>query len=153
MLGGAPAGPPGSTGGQPGSTRKESPVALSHGLLGLLAEGPASGYDLARRFTELLSAVWPAKHPAIYTELGRLVDRDLIEVDSEGPRGRKAYRITDAGLLEIKRWLTQEPTDHALRSESLFRAVFLWLLTPGEIADHLHEEAAYFETMAETYRS
>lgn len=128
-------------------------MSLSHGLLGLLAEGPASGYDLARRFTEVLGVVWPAKHPTIYTELGRLVDRGFIEVDSEGARGRKAYRITEAGRNEVRRWLTQEPTDHTLRSESLFRAVFLWLLTPEEAADHLRREAAYFEQMADTYRS
>lgn len=132
---------------------KELRVSLSHGLLGLLAEGPASGYDLARRFTDVLGVVWPAKHPTIYTELGRLVERELIEVESEGPRGRKAYRITDAGLTEIRRWLTEEPTDHVLRSESLFRAVFLWLLTPEQIATHLESEAAYFEQMAATYRT
>ena len=35
-------------------------MSLRHGLLGLLAEGPASGYDLARRFSEALGSVWPA---------------------------------------------------------------------------------------------
>ena len=47
-------------------------MSLRHGLLGLLAEGPASGYDLARRFQEALGPVWPAQHPKIYAELARL---------------------------------------------------------------------------------
>src|SRR3982074_762326 len=78
--------------------------SLRHGLLGLLAEGPASGYDLARRFGEVLGSIWPAQHPKIYAELNRLAADGLVEVESEGPRRRKAYRITDAGLAEVKRW-------------------------------------------------
>jgi len=38
-------------------------MSLRHAVLGLLAEGPASGYDLAQRFQQVLGAVWPAKHP------------------------------------------------------------------------------------------
>ncbi|HEY8983817.1 MAG TPA: hypothetical protein VIU15_30100 [Streptomyces sp.] len=32
-------------------------MSLRHGVLGLLAEGPASGYDLAQRFQQVLGAV------------------------------------------------------------------------------------------------
>ena len=78
-------------------------MSLRHGLLGLLAEGPASGYDLARRFTEVLGSIWPAQHPKIYAELGKLASEGLVEVESEGPRRRKAYRITESGLAEVKR--------------------------------------------------
>jgi DNA-binding PadR family transcriptional regulator len=35
-------------------------MSLRYGLLGLLAETPASGYDLARRFQEVLGQIWPA---------------------------------------------------------------------------------------------
>ena len=94
----------------------EVPVEMSlrHGLLGLLAEAPASGYDLTRRFAEVLGPVWPARHPQIYAELTRLADEGLIEVASRGPRGRTAYRITDAGLAEVRRWLAHTETDHTL---------------------------------------
>ncbi|MFD0662365.1 PadR family transcriptional regulator [Thermocatellispora tengchongensis] len=72
-------------------------MSLRYGLLGLLAEGPASGYDLAQRFQEVLGQIWPAQHPKIYAELRRLADEGLIEVDSQGPRRRTAYRITPTG--------------------------------------------------------
>ncbi|THV35618.1 PadR family transcriptional regulator [Glycomyces buryatensis] len=36
-------------------------------------------------------------HPQIYGELSELADAGWIEIDSECPRGRKVYRITDAG--------------------------------------------------------
>lgn len=127
-------------------------MSLRHGLLGLLAEGPASGYDLTRRFQETLGPVWPAQHPQIYAELSRLADAGMIEVDSHGPRGRKAYRITDAGLAEIRRWLSDDQVDHTLRIESLLRSVFFWLMPPDELDAHLRREAEFFSRTAEMYR-
>jgi DNA-binding PadR family transcriptional regulator len=127
-------------------------VSLRYGLLGLLAEGPASGYDLTKRFEELLGPVWPAQHPKIYAELGRLSTEGLIEVDSHGPRRRKAYRITAAGLAEVRRWLTETETDHTLRFEPLLRSVFFWLMEPEDLTRHLEREAEFYTGMAALYR-
>jgi DNA-binding PadR family transcriptional regulator len=127
-------------------------MSLKHALLGLLAEQPASGWDLTRRFDELLGSVWPAGHPQIYGELRKLEQGNLIEIESEGPRGRKAYRVTEAGLTEVRRWLTEVEVDHTLRLEPVLRSVFFWLMTPAELAEHLDREAAYFERLAATYR-
>ncbi|OHV39992.1 MULTISPECIES: PadR family transcriptional regulator [Pseudofrankia] len=127
-------------------------MSLRHGLLGLLAEGPASGYDLTRRFQETLGPIWPAQHPQIYAELGRLAEAGLIEVESRGPRGRKAYGITDAGLDEVRRWLTEGEVDHTLRVEPLLRSVFFWLMSPGDLDAHLEREGRYFAEQANLYR-
>jgi DNA-binding PadR family transcriptional regulator len=125
---------------------------LRHGLLGLLAEGPASGYDLARRFQEALGTVWPAQHPQIYAELSRLAAAELIEVDSHGPRRRTAYRITEAGLSEVKRWLTEVDVDRTLRTETLLRSFFFWLMEPEDLKTHLANEARHFAETAEALR-
>jgi DNA-binding PadR family transcriptional regulator len=128
-------------------------MSLRHALLGLLAEQPASGWDLSRRFQDVLGAVWPAGHPQIYGELRRLEQDGLLEVDSQGPRRRKAYRITDTGLTEVRRWLTAAEVDHTLRLEPLLRSVFFWLMSPEQLAAHLDREAAYFESLVATYRT
>jgi len=128
-------------------------MSLRHALIGLLADQPASGWDLSRRFQDVLGSVWPAGHPQIYGELRRLHEEGLIEVDSEGPRGRKAYRATEAGVAEVRRWLTSTEPDHTIRLESLLRSVFFWLMTPAELADHLDREAAYFHAVAAKYRA
>jgi DNA-binding PadR family transcriptional regulator len=127
-------------------------MSLRHGLLGLLAEGPASGYDLARRFQEALGPVWPAQHPKIYGELSRLLDAGMIEMDSRGPRGRKAYRITDSGLAEVRRWLAEDEVDHTLRLEPLLRSFFFWLMSPEDLDAHLEREARFFAETAARYR-
>ncbi|WP_379526494.1 PadR family transcriptional regulator [Nonomuraea purpurea] len=127
-------------------------MSLRYGLLGLLAEGPASGYDLARRFEQMLGSVWPAQQPKIYAELNRLAAEGLIEVESEGPRRRKAYRITEEGLRAIREWLTSGEVDHTLRIQSLLRSAFFWLMEPQDLRRHLETEAAFFAQEAARYR-
>jgi len=127
-------------------------MSLRHALIGLLAEQPASGWDLTRRFEEVLGTVWPAGHPQIYGELRKLRTEGLIEVESEGPRGRTTYQPTEAGLEEVRRWLSSADVDHTIRMESLLRSVFFWLMTPEELAEHLDREAAYYGALATRYR-
>lgn len=127
-------------------------MSLRYALLGLLAEQPASGYDLTQRFEQQLGAIWPAKHPQIYGELSRLADAGAIEIDSEGPRGRKVYRITDTGRTEVRRWLTEEPVDHNMRIEPLLRSLFYWLMESDDLERHLEREAAYYREHAEVFK-
>jgi DNA-binding PadR family transcriptional regulator len=97
--------------------------------------------------------VWPAQHPRIYAELARLAEAGLIEVDSHGPRRRTAYRITDAGLAEVRGWLAGADVDHTFRLETLLRAYFFWLMEPAELAAHLERERRFYAETAATLRS
>jgi DNA-binding PadR family transcriptional regulator len=128
-------------------------MSLRHALIGLLAEQPASGWDLTRRFEDLLGTVWPAGHPQIYGELRKLEADGFIQIESEGPRRRKTYRATESGIDEVRRWLTAVEVDHTLRLEPVLRSVFFWLMTPGELAAHLEKEAAFYRALAEKYRA
>jgi DNA-binding PadR family transcriptional regulator len=127
-------------------------MSLRHALLGLLAEQPASGWDLTHRFDEVLGSVWPAGHPQIYGELRKLEQERLIELDAEGPRRRKAYRVTEAGLDAVRHWLTSVDVDHTMRLEPLLRSVFFWLMTPEQLSEHLSKEARHYEGVAAMYR-
>src|ERR1041384_201144 len=84
-------------------------MSLRHAVLGLLSDGPASGYDLLKLFDLSLSNVWPATQSQLYAELGKLADSGLVSVSAEGPRGRKEYAITDEGLAELRHWITDVP--------------------------------------------
>lgn len=126
-------------------------MSLRYGLLGFLAERPASGYDITRRF-EAMSVLRPVSHPQIYTELNKLAKDKLIEVNEMGPRGRKVYKITPHGLEAVKNWLKSEPIDHALRIESVYRSAFLWLMEPQDQQKYLESEQAFFTAQAQLYR-
>ncbi|GAA2816478.1 helix-turn-helix transcriptional regulator [Kitasatospora paracochleata] len=112
-------------------------MSLRHALLGLLAEHPASGYDLLKTFETSLANVWPATQSQIYTELSRLADTGWISVTAEGPRGRKEYTLTDEGLAELRHWLTETKPQRNTRSDILLRVFFLGVLTPDQARAYL----------------
>ena len=127
-------------------------MSLRHALLGLLADRPASGYDLAKRLESSAGFAWSAKHTQIYPELNRLADGGLVEVAAEGARGRKEYRITDAGRAEVRRWLRETTPDRTQRDDSLLRVFFLWLLEPDEAAAFLRSEADVYRSFHQRLR-
>ncbi len=107
-------------------------MSLRHALLGLLAEGPASGYDLLKRFDTSLAFVWPASQSQVYGELARLAEDGLIELVGTGARNRREHAITDAGGSDLRTWLTEPETERTYRSGPLLRVFFLWALPPAD---------------------
>lgn len=116
-------------------------MSLRIAALGLLAEKPGSGYDLLKLFEKSLANVWPATQSQLYGELNKLADSGLIEVSAIGPRGRKEYRITDAGRAELRRWITNPQDDPPFRSASLLRVFLLGEIPREQARDHLTELA------------
>lgn len=115
-------------------------MSLKHALLGLLAKGPASGYELTKEFELSLANVWSAKHSQIYPELRKMADEGWLAVGEEGSRGRKEYEITDAGRAELRRWLVEVRPERGGRNETMLRVFFLWTLSPDEAAEYLDAE-------------
>ncbi|WP_375422861.1 PadR family transcriptional regulator [uncultured Friedmanniella sp.] len=109
-------------------------MSLRFALLGLLAEEPSSGYDLTRRFEEGIGTfAWSAGHSQIYPELAKLAAAQLVEVVSEGARGRRVYDVTPAGRDALRDWLLGPHTDGGtVRNEFVLR---LFLLSALEDAD------------------
>jgi DNA-binding PadR family transcriptional regulator len=100
-------------------------VSLRIAALGLLAHHPGSGYDLLKRFEKSMANVWPATQSQLYGELNKLADGGLIEVSEVGPRGRKEYRVTDAGRAELVRWITNPQDDPPRRRPDVLRVFLL----------------------------
>jgi DNA-binding PadR family transcriptional regulator len=139
-------------------------MSLRHALLGLLAEEPASGYDLTRKFERVLQRyAWHAQNSQIYPELISLGRDGLATVIEEGPRGRRTYAITDAGRAELRRWMRDPPERFMVRNEFVLRLFLLSALEAGEaraalqgllaqndaaLAD-LREQVDKFDAMAE----
>ena len=116
-------------------------MSLSHALLGMLSVRQASGYDLMKAFDTSLANVWPATQSQVYGELNRLAETGLIRVAAEGPRGRKEYALTDAGLAELRTWMTDPRPEPPRRSEGLLRVFFLDVVSPEEGLEYLNHQA------------
>lgn len=96
-------------------------------ILGLLLGGPLSLYDLRKRFAAGISLFYSSSFGGIQRALGHLVDDGSVTVDAEpgNPRGRKLYRVTDAGRSRWREWM-QEPLPRGADTETLLLAkVFL----------------------------
>jgi DNA-binding PadR family transcriptional regulator len=126
---------------------------LRHALLGLLADRPMSGYDLAQRFEASVGATWSAGHSQIYPELNRLADEGLVEAGPPGPRGRKTYAITAAGLDAVRSWLADTEPDRTIRDEAALRTFFLWLMEPEDARAHVEAELDAARTSLTTLRA
>jgi DNA-binding PadR family transcriptional regulator len=120
-------------------------MSLRHGLLDLLAGEPKSGYDLSRYFAISMGNVWPAQHSQIYPELGKLVTEGLIAQTGAGPRGRKIYQTTPAGIEALRAWLRDTEPDYSVRDEALLRMFCLWVLPTDEALAYLERDRAEYE--------
>ncbi|ALG05577.1 PadR family transcriptional regulator [Kibdelosporangium phytohabitans] len=116
-------------------------MSLRHGVLGMLTSGPASGYDLLKRFEQSLANVWSATQSQLYGELAKMADESLVEVAAQGPRGRKEYAITQRGRDELQHWMTEVDPDPPRRSAMLLRVFFLNLIPPDQAVAYLRRQA------------
>lgn len=117
-------------------------MSLRHALLGLLAQQPASGYDLAKVFEgDFGRYAWHAGHTQIYPELNRMAADGLVAVASETARNRRVYAITDHGLAELRDWLRHPPDRTKMRNEHVLRTFLLPALGPREMRAALLEHA------------
>ncbi|NLG22587.1 MAG: PadR family transcriptional regulator [Actinomycetales bacterium] len=119
-------------------------MALRYALIGLLLDRPGSGYDLARRFAEVVGAyAWDAKHSQIYPELRRLEEEGLIEVVERGARRRTTYACTAAGLSALRAWLVEPPASTGgVRNEHVLRLFLLAALGRDEALTVLRQTEA-----------
>jgi DNA-binding PadR family transcriptional regulator len=132
-------------------------VSLRYATLGLLAQYPGSGYDLLKRFEWSMANVWSATQSQLYGELNKLADAGLIEVSDIGPRGRKEYRITEAGRNELVRWINDTGDDPPMRRPDLVRVFLLGELSPDDarryaarFAEHAASELKRLEQLRDS---
>lgn len=115
-------------------------MSLRYAVLGLLSNGPASGYDLAKAFdTEFGRYAWYASHTQIYPELAKLAGEGLIAVDEEGSRRRRSYKLTDVGWDELRTWVKGPPIWTRARNEAVLRAFLLPILGVDDLRTEMQE--------------
>ncbi|NLT54366.1 MAG: PadR family transcriptional regulator [Actinomycetales bacterium] len=124
-------------------------MALRYALLGLLAERPSSGYELAKVFRKTLDHVWHAQACQLYPELNRLAGEGLTTVVEEGARGRRTYAITSEGRAALRRWLITPDTEPPARDPAALRAFLVTLLPPEEGIDLVRRHGQHARAYAD----
>jgi PadR family transcriptional regulator, regulatory protein AphA len=96
-------------------------------ILGMLALGNQSGYDIKQFVDKSTRHFWAASYGQIYPELKRLEELDLVRGRSEptGGRARMVYELTDAGRDALHSWLrSDEDQLYELRDEGMLKLFF-----------------------------
>jgi PadR family transcriptional regulator AphA len=85
-------------------------------VLGLVAFGERSGYDLARLAEDSVAHLWMPSQSQIYKTLPRLVGWRLArrrDIEQRGRPDKSLYRITRAGRKILRGWLDEVEDDPA----------------------------------------
>jgi DNA-binding PadR family transcriptional regulator len=104
--------------------------------LGMLTDGPASGYDMKKCFESSFGHFFPAGYGSIYPALATLARNgmvEFVEVPQEGRPDRKVYSITESGREELLKGLSNLNPTHKVRSEFLAIMWFAHLMSDEQI--------------------
>ena len=111
--------------------------ATAGALLGLLREGPRSGYDLVAAAEQVIGGFWTLTRSQVYRELAALAERGFLERGEVGPRDRQPFRLTASGRSAFRRWVNTNPEPENLRLPLLLRLTFADAIEPERLSDML----------------
>lgn len=109
-------------------------------ILGLLAGGSRSGYDIRKEVQDTLSHFWNESIGHIYPMLRRLHGKGLVSRKTESTPGkpdRHVYAITEDGLAELRQWLVEPIEPSPPRLEILLKLYFGAHTAPSVLIDHV----------------
>jgi DNA-binding PadR family transcriptional regulator len=96
-------------------------------ILGMLALGKQTGYDIKQFVDKSTRHFWAASYGQIYPELKRLEEQGLIRGRQEptGGRSRTVYDLTEAGREALHTWLRSDAEPlYELRDEGMLKLFF-----------------------------
>jgi PadR family transcriptional regulator AphA len=120
-------------------------------ILGLVAEGEVSGYDLQRRVERSVGYFWKPARSQIYAVLPRLVERGLAEgrrVRQDTRPDKHLYRITPEGLAAVRAWVELAPLEPDAERILLIKLFFARYAEPEVIRGFVRELRAKAERLA-----
>jgi len=131
-------------------TRRELSTT-EYAVLGLLAFGESSGYDLVRAASRSIDYMWAPSRSQIYKVLPRLVAWGLAqsrEVEQRDRPDKALYRITETGVEELRSWVgTEEADPPGGAAVFLMKLFFAWVAEPAAA----HKQLALYRRSVEAH--
>ena len=119
-----------------GPARQAMTMDVKTVCLGMLTDGPASGYDMKKCFESTFGHFFAAGYGSIYPALATLARNGLVELEEipqEGKPDRKVYSITDKGREALAEGLSNPRPTHKVRSEFLAMMCFAHLMKEEQV--------------------
>src|ERR1700682_778065 len=109
-------------------------------ILGTLALGARSGYDIKQLADMSTRHFWTTSYGQIYRELKRLAESELIKPEdaSRGTRQRTVYHLTAKGRQALEAWVADPAVrDVEIRDEMLLKLFFADAMSTKQTVRHL----------------
>jgi DNA-binding PadR family transcriptional regulator len=128
--------------------------ATAYVILGMLRNGPRSGYEIKQAVDYSTRFFWAASYGQIYPELRKLAKAGLVEGESlpQGGRKRTVYRLTSAGRKQLREWLNEEPEVFQIRDEGLLKLFFAAAGPPAKTIEIVEARQRFYERKVEQLR-
>jgi PadR family transcriptional regulator, regulatory protein AphA len=124
-------------------------------LLGMLAQGERSGYEILRDVEGSIEYLWSPSRSQIYRVLPRLVERGLArsrEVEQRGRPDKALYALTPAGKRALRDWLEDVEDKPADRTVYPLKIFFCDFASPATALAQLAAYRRYLERLLARYR-
>ncbi|HEV8421169.1 MAG TPA: helix-turn-helix transcriptional regulator [Actinomycetota bacterium] len=122
-------------------------------LLGFLASGSMSGWELAEAVEATIGNFWNVTRSQIYRELAGLSERGLVQRGEAGPRNRRRYTITASGRDAFSEWIRREPGPELIRFPLLLTLFFGDHVSPEDLAGFVDTHRRRHEQRLASYRT
>lgn len=120
-------------------------MTVAHVLLGVLAEGPAHGYDLKHAHDQRFPGAKALAYGQVYSTLSRLERDGLVEVAETSQGGgpeRTTYALTDSGRAELEAWLAEPEAAGPYAADELVRKAVTALRLGADASGYLQRQRA-----------
>lgn len=126
----------------------------SYAILGLLAQGPKSGYEIKQVVERTISHFWRESYGHLYPTLSRLMAEGLVRRDTEvvrPARDRQRYHLTAAGRAALEGWLAAPVEPEGTRNELALKLYFGQSAPPAVSLAHLEAHRAHHRRLLARY--
>ena len=128
-------------------------MSIGHVLLGVLAAGPAHGYELKREHDQRFPSAKPLAFGQVYSTLARLERDGLVEAaesSQDGGPERTAYALTPGGERALAAWLGETEPAGPYPADDLVRKTVTALRMGADATAYLQRQRqAHLQRMRE----
>jgi DNA-binding PadR family transcriptional regulator len=131
-----------------------TPNRTSYAMLGLLAQGPKSGYEIKQIVAKTISHFWKESYGHIYPTLNHLMSAGLVvraATEREHTSERARYVITTTGREELASWLALPVEPEGTRNELALKLYFGHLAPISISRAHLEAHRDYHSNLLGRY--
>lgn len=124
-----------------------------YAILGLLASGCTSGYEMKHTIDTSLNHFWKISFGQVYPTLKRLEAEGLI-VEEVTDGERKQFALTENGHVELERWVAEPSVDLPVQRNDLLLKLYFARHASKEVTlQKIQEHARLLEERLETYQA